>query len=133
VKQFLRRYRWWLLLLVVIAGLASWSLWPKSLMREHYERIRIGMTTAEVRVIMKTDHPLGTRDIMAMHVNDLEKVADEGPWPKGHLAGDEVDDWYDGSIWIQVFYRDGKAFHKRMIVHSMLQQFLYWLRGLVGL
>jgi hypothetical protein len=50
------------------------------------------MTEAGVRVILKTDHPLETRDLLAMDVRDLEKVADEGPWAKelGHRAGDTL-------------------------------------------
>jgi hypothetical protein len=59
-----RRRRWLLLLLIVFAGLASWLLWPKSAMREKYDRIRLGMTSAEVNQIMgrqsaeaPDDHP----------------------------------------------------------------------------
>jgi hypothetical protein len=73
-----------------------------------------------------------TLGLMAMYVDDLEQVAEEGPWPKGQLAADRVADWYDGNTWIQVFYRDGRAIYKRMIVHSKLREWLYRLRGLAG-
>jgi hypothetical protein len=135
----LPRYCWLLLLLVGIAGLARLLLptAAERAMRKKYDRIRLGMTPAEVRVIMKPGHPRDMRELLTMDIPPLEKIGDEGPWPKdlNHLKGDTADDWYDSNTWIQVFYRDGKAIHKRMMVPTTRAQFSYWLyklRRLVG-
>src|SRR5262245_38391402 len=67
-----RRYRWWLLSLFVLSGLASWFLWSNAaghVMRERYERIQIGMTPAEVREIV------GSED-----TEQARKLADSEQW-----------------------------------------------------
>jgi hypothetical protein len=66
VKRFLGRYRWWLLMLIAVAGLASWFLWPNAAeraMRERYDRILIDMTQAEVTEIMKPCSPMTPTEI----------------------------------------------------------------------
>src|SRR5262245_46067312 len=58
---FHRRYRWWLLLLVAVAGLASWCFWPNA-MRKRYGRIQLDMTSAEVDEIMGRSGNIVSRD-----------------------------------------------------------------------
>jgi hypothetical protein len=113
----LPRYHWWLLLLVGIAGLASWFLWPKSVMQERYERIRIGMTPAEVALTLGS--------------------APSGRYRLTAGTNDETEVWVDESVYIYVFCSQGKAVLKRMDARvppckTKARIWFYRLRGLVG-
>ena len=142
----LRRYGWRLLLLVAIAGLASWSLWPNvavRVMRQKYDRIRIGMTRSEVAEIMgaqESKHaPKGTWRGVA-HVTS---GSDELPLELPHaiiearaaeqLGTEDRNFWCDGSAAIFVIYvNDRGAIEKYMDVRVPYweQRVRVWLRRL---
>jgi hypothetical protein len=144
MKLKLPRRRWLLLLLIAFAGLASWLLWPKSVMRERYGRIQIGMTRAEVAEIMGVEQspPMDRPRIWENFSSDHHLVSEP---PLEAVQGVRIDHqgyWYDSSaesgiIEISVQYRDGKAVFKYMIcrmtpLEIKLREWLNWLRGLVG-
>jgi hypothetical protein len=122
---------------LVLVGLASWFLWPKSVMREKYARIRIGMTRAEVTEIM------GAEQSEAKSGRDLERCIDIVMEPSaGRFEHDHVGFWYDPSlesgVYIDVFYSHDKASAKMMWFRVPLwkvkaHEWLGWLCGLVGL
>jgi len=132
------RYRWWLLALVAVAGLASWFLWPKSVMRQRYERIRIGMTLAEVTAIM------GAEQSEAKSGKDLERWMDiVGEPSEGSFSYDHPGFWYDPErgVYIYVFCSHDNVVAKMMWTRmppwaakarERLYLSFYWLRGLVG-
>src|SRR5262249_7817113 len=130
------RYRW-LLLLVAIAGLGSWLLWPNA-MRKRYERIQLNMTPAEVN------------EIMGRSGNNVERygffkslASDGAQWKtiEGLLPalGDREAVWCDDyaysgvtHAYICVTYNDGKAVHKIMAVRMTPLEIKLreWLRRL---
>jgi hypothetical protein len=135
VKQFLRRYRWWLLLLVAIAGLASWSLWPNA-MRKHYERLKLDMTPFEVNWIMGRSGNIVLRDAFFTSLGGVQwkTIASEGLDP---AIGDREAVWCDDHIgvthaYICVTYKDGQAVHKIMRVRMAPWEMKLreWLRRL---
>jgi hypothetical protein len=142
VKPWRIRYRWLLLLLVAIAGLVSWFFWPKSAMRERYERIRMGMTRAEVTQIM-----VGVTTVAPLDFY----TADDWKWKfqayesdGTTITDDDVDDvqsgeninWGNGEARILVGFRDNKVIRRGIYVHLAswqisVRNWLDWLRGLV--
>src|SRR5947207_15357417 len=56
VKPWRTRYRWWLIIACLAAGMAVIGWWQLSagrrLSRERYDRIRLGMTAADVAAVM---------------------------------------------------------------------------------
>jgi hypothetical protein len=135
----LPRNRWWLLLLVAIAGLASWLSWPKSPMREKYDRIRLGMTMDEVNYIMGS--PPAPRTLYSspwvLESEAWKSVASEPPLPAYHLLVGEGGFWCDGNTGITANCIDGKVSDRVLYVRMTpfeikLREWLDWLRGLVG-
>ncbi len=135
------RYRWWLLLMVGMAGLASWLFWPKSAMREKYDRIRLGMTPAEVKEIM--GRPPGGILYGSPWVLESEawkSVASEPPLPEQERIVGEGGFWCDGHTGIMASYEGEvsgivhcKVLYVRMTPFEIkLREWLDWLRGLVG-
>jgi hypothetical protein len=124
-----------LLLLVGIAGLASWLFWPKSAMREKYDRIRLGMPMDEVSRLMGFPQVEGWRAHVYYH---WEPVAVESM--AGYsLAGDTdgTAEWEEGPVAICVGCRDRKAVMKAMEIavppwKDEAREWLDWVRGLVG-
>jgi hypothetical protein len=128
----LRRYRWWLLGLLVLGGLASGFLCPKSDrgMRARYDRIRLGMTPGEVASAIGS-RPFGVLPIPS----NWDFVTSEGPPPSNLPLC--VDKWFDEPVAISVIYRDGRAIRKNMTTHvppwkAAARKWLNGLRGLVG-
>ena len=134
----LPRRRWLLLLLVAIAGLASWSLWPRSVMRERYEQIRIGMTRAEVALSMGSSP---SREAL------MRQILDPGTWDPAAQEGQRFDfaqidsiepeAWVDESVAVSVYFSHGRAVLKAMEIRvpawkMKARDWLNWLRGLVG-
>ena len=139
MKPWRTRYRWWL----VIAGLAAiaigviwWQSGPRGrFTREQYDRIRFGMTPAEVSRSMGS----APSDVFSQWPGMWEQVAFES---NGSPPNGKADVWLDGSVGICVCYRDGKAVVKfmdrqvppwKIKARIWFYQWVYWLRGLVGL
>jgi hypothetical protein len=128
----LSRYRWLLLLLVAIAGLATWLFWPNA-MREKYDRIRLGMTRAEVASVMGWP-PSGADAIQRYHSLDLVAAEERDPMS---TSFDATAAWSDESVVIGICYSKGEVVQKSMLIgvppwKSKLRERLDWLRGLVG-
>jgi hypothetical protein len=110
VKQLLRRYRWWLLvacLALLVVGLLCWPRTSGRFTREQYDRIRLGMTPAEVSRSMGS----APSDVFSQWPGLWEQVAFES---NGSPPNGKTDVWLDGSVGICVCYRDGKAAVKFM-------------------
>jgi hypothetical protein len=134
VKQFLGRYRWWLILACLAAGVIGW--WQLSARaggrytRAQYDRIRLGMTPAEVASVIgcpSANYTDGLWDI----------VADAGG-PLFFGQADRYEVWVDEPVRIVVCYRDGKTIANSMQTRVppwkvKAREWLRWLRGLVGL
>src|ERR1051326_2049336 len=90
--SFLRRYRWWLIIACLAAVAISW--WQLSgprgrFTREQYDRIRLGMTPAEVALSMGS--------------------APSGRYRLTAGTNDETEVWVDECVYIYVFCSPGKA------------------------
>src|SRR5262249_8292820 len=133
----LPRRRWLLLLLVGIAGLASCFLWPKSVMREKYDRIRLGMTPAEIASC------LGSAPSGEAFADKL--LLSRGGWGSADYEEQEFDFsevdetqlWVDESVTLAVCYSHGNAVKEghgklRAPWKVKARNWLAWLRGLVG-
>jgi hypothetical protein len=160
MKLKLPRYRWWwwlMLLPAAVIGLAAsvmmeqdeLAAWQLSGVRgqftvEQYDRIRLGMTPAEVSQLMGSP-PSDRQHLQMFAEGGCSYVAseDDGMWlDDGGLWPHEkkVDHWVDAFVWISVRYRDGKASIKTMYIQphpqpppkSKAREWLDWLRGLVG-
>jgi hypothetical protein len=99
-----------------------------------YERVRIGMTSSEVRA--EVAQPLA--DDKAWHdtlffehwkVMKAEEAPAEGQENK---SWDNHDDWLDRDLIIMVFYRDGKAVSKQLVKATPDWRAMakYWFAGL---
>jgi hypothetical protein len=143
VKVTLPRYRWWLLiagLALLVAGLLCWPRTSVRFTREQYDRIRFGMTPAEVASSIGSDpSPIGRLIRGIERRGTWHTVASDVSGPP-LLATDkaDVDVWVDKSVIIEVQYRNGKAFVKMMDIlvpswKAKARNWLNWLRGLVGL
>jgi hypothetical protein len=130
----LRSYSWWLLLPIAV-GLAIW-FWPKSVMRERYNRIQIGMTQAEVAEIMgaeQTEPESFTRSGFAM---TWQFVSEPPPEAMKGMKIDHQGFWYDPSVDCDIYeigvqYCGGKTVFKHMKVHTTpwLHEWFWWLVG----
>jgi hypothetical protein len=122
-------------LLVAVVGLAFWSAWSGGVTRDRYERIRTGMTRAEVTEIM-AHRPMTPTEFGTFQIGPepsrkgvrWKLAAREGT---GDL-GDYETFGFDGPIGIFVFYRDDKTIGKIMLVHVMpwdkiIGQCRHWL------
>jgi hypothetical protein len=142
MKLKLPRRRWLLFiacLAAAIAAISGWHFYQWRFTRAQYDRIRLGMTQAEVSQIME---PAG---IDQDNDDSWETVAEEHrptgpvrtrydmdgiPLPDGLMgtAGEGVGAWQHGSLMIWVYYHDGKAFRKDMC--SRVPQSRYWFAWL---
>jgi hypothetical protein len=137
--SLLRRYRLWLLSLIALSGLASWSLWPNGagrVMRARYERIHMGMTSENVKEVMG-----GPRSISFRNGFDLLDLPYDGPWKlvamepqRGISLGDYAGEIFglNGPISIEIYYLDNKVVCKEMRVRitaweGKVRDWLAWL------
>ena len=126
MKLKLPRRRWLLLIacLAVAIAVIGWLQLsgPRGrFTREQYDRIRLGMTRAEVSQIMGPASPAHGIKMGGPH----EIVAEEGSILE---ASNEL--WQDRSVQIWVFYHDGKASQKQML--SGVPPWKEWLDWLMG-
>jgi hypothetical protein len=144
VKVTLPRYRWWLLIVCLAAGIGVIGWWLLSarpvgrFTRGQYDQIRLGMTPAEVASSIGSVSSGG--QLMFRRPGRAirwDLVAREGAWPPNSV--DKVNTWGDESVVIGVFYRDGKAIFKQMetsvplpLWKAMAHKCRDWLRRLVG-
>jgi hypothetical protein len=116
VKEFWTRYGWWLLLLcVALAALIVHRLSPR-FTREQYDRIRLGMTPAEVSQSMDSPPSEVERFVRIppnLYINDPYELVDLQS-DKRPSAYEKMQLWKDGSVIIGVSYQDGKAVLKIM-------------------
>jgi hypothetical protein len=153
----LPRYRWWWWLMLppaAVIGLAAGVMmeqdeltsWQLSGVRgeftvQQYDRIRLGMTPAEVSQLMGSP-PSDRPHVQMFAEGGCAYVAseDDGMWLWPYEK--KMDHWVDASVWISVCYRGGKASLKTIYTHiqpppqpppkSKAREWLRWLRGLVG-
>jgi hypothetical protein len=130
----LSRYRWWLLLLVAVAGLGSWFLWPISAMREKYDRIRLGMTRAEVIAIMGPEQSQAESGRALERWNRFE--SEPSVFDRSSVRIDEhAGFWYEPSgVYIDILYSHDKVVLKMMQIRMTelevkARDWLDWLRG----
>jgi hypothetical protein len=112
----LPRYRWWLLtvcLAAVAVVVIGWLQLSGPHGREHYNRIRLGMTPAEVASSIGTG-PSASKLIARAPGRGWDLEASEGP---SFTFFDTTEAWADESVVSEVYYRNGKAVLKRMYVH----------------
>jgi hypothetical protein len=141
MKLKLPRYRWWLLIacLAVAIGVIWWQLSDHRgrFTREQYDRIRLGMTPAEISQIMGCP-PMGLSVLEIPRAGMWEGVARD-PMKEPDLQGTSFGGvWSDGVVAICIRCRDSKVVTKSMIIYLSAWQlktreWLYRLRGLVGL
>jgi hypothetical protein len=139
VKATVPRYRWWLLvacLALLVVGLLCWPRTRGRFTREQYDRIRLGMTPAEV--LLALDNSARTTPFLVTPNNDWDTVAEDGSGlPSPVVSGNFGWVWRDESVQIWVYYHDAKTVQKRMYTHVpswkvKAREWLAWLRGLVG-
>jgi hypothetical protein len=100
-------------LALLVVGLLCWPRTSGRFTREQYDRIRLGMTPAEVSAVMGCK-PAAT----ALSQNEWENVATEleaGPGPGGPCL---VECWVDGDILIDVLYQGERARMKQIGKHA---------------
>jgi hypothetical protein len=141
MRVFLSRHRWLLpIACLAVMAMAAISWWQVSSARgrftpELYDRIRIGMTPAEVSRLMGSPPSDPERLLRMSPAGGWDWVAGETnnrPWPY-----EKAEVWLDGSFATAVCYRDGKAVLKTMKMRvpawqARARQWLRWLRGQVG-
>jgi hypothetical protein len=141
--SFIRRYRWWLLIVCLATGgvIGCWQLSVQSrFTRAQYDRIQLGMTPAEVSQSMgspTSNEPLFNQHFMQFLQTDTIgwEFVDAESYDYS-VVYEKADDWFDGSVHIAVYYRDGKASGKAMEIRqarrSKVGKWLNWLRGFLG-
>jgi hypothetical protein len=139
MKLKLPRYRRWLLiacLAAVAIAVVSWQLsTPRGrFTREQYDRIRLGMTPAEVASVMGGVPPPDTPENYYGFWECLAEESDGLPSEESDLR---VYAWTEESVAIWVACRDGKTIQKE--IHARVPswkikayEWLHTLRGLVG-
>jgi hypothetical protein len=139
----LPRSRWWLILAclaLLVVGLLCWQRTSGRFTREQYDRIRLGMTPAEVALVMggRGTGPVGTsvwdKALERIDSPAWDSVAEKSPAP---MAIDRAEAWLDESAAVMVGYCDDKTIKKEMLTRVPLwkikaREWLDWLRGLVG-
>ncbi len=114
MKFKLPRRRWLLLiacLAAVAIGVIGWCLRSDpvaQLMRERYERIRMGMAKGEVTKIMRGATELAPGDIFGPDYQVKAYQSDGSDGPQQNVG------WGNSDVQIQVGYRDDKVRHKTM-------------------
>jgi hypothetical protein len=130
MKLKLPRYRWLLLIACVVAIIGAVGWWQLSgprgrITREQFDRIRLGMTPAEVALVIGCS-PCGE----SWDSEKLAEVAD-AEFERGEA-------WSDEAVYILVGYGHGKVVYKTMGIGGVppwkikARAWLDWLRGLVG-
>jgi hypothetical protein len=137
MKLMLLRRRW--LLLIACLTVAIAVIWWQSpvqsegrFTRKQYDRIRLGMTPAEVGSVMEC--PGANGDLLRDGL--WETVASDGLASTASI--DLAQTWLDEFVIVRVCYWDGKAIAKAIETpvppwKLKCRACLYWLRGLVGL
>ena len=102
-------------------------------MREEYDRLRIGMTPAQVSQAMGSPPSDKERVLRVSDLGPWERVADENYTNEYWFENTEV--WRDGSVATIVYYRGGLAVVKMMVIRvppwkAKVRGWLNWLRGL---
>jgi hypothetical protein len=118
MKLKLPRYRWLLLiacLAAVAIGVISWQLTvPPAgrFTREQYDRIRVGMTPAEVASAVGSG---------PSSIEVIQRIPNRGHWQtvaseetRPPIPYDKTEGWVDESVIIEVGYWQGKAVLKMM-------------------
>src|SRR5262245_47546182 len=131
----LPRYRW-LLLIACLAAIGWWLLSGPRLTREQYDRIRFGMTPAEVAAVMGGPPFAEKMELPPWGHPDWEGVANSHEPDRVYTldpdGGPDGQAWLDGHACIWVGYSDdGKVIHKQMnIYHPWKIKAREWLRRL---
>jgi hypothetical protein len=119
----LPRVRWkWLLVACLAAAVAVIGWWQLSVRpsgrftREQYDRIRLGMTPAEVSEIIGAWASSPNKKVYAMEQVESESAAELPPYVNVPWRR-----WYDGDAEISIWYQDGKVAHK-----ELNRLILYW-------
>jgi hypothetical protein len=119
VDMKLPRRRWWILAAssaLVALALAGWWFAPDSenqITREKYQRIRMGMTPAEVQAV------IGCKPMPAppSYPEDYEMLhSDCATWPEMPLSTFQAH-WASDGNWIYVVYNSGKVQYKSFQVY----------------
>jgi hypothetical protein len=108
--------------------------------RDQYDRIRFGMTPAEVAAVMGGPPLADKMELPPWKHPDWEGVANSWDpnrvYTLGPNGGPYGVAWLDGHASIWVDYSDGKVIHKQMNIYHpwkiKAREWLVWLRGLVG-
>jgi hypothetical protein len=147
VKPWRTRYRWRLILACLALLVAiSWLQLsgPQGRLREWYDRIRLGMTPAEVAAVVGGLPPNTTETTSVsgpVYINNVYGFCDLVAQESDGLPSNESDlvvyVWTDQSVEIWVAYRDSKINRKEMYTQVppwkvKARACVDWLRRLVG-
>jgi hypothetical protein len=123
--------------MIAIAAINGWQLsGHQRRLRERYDRVRLGMTRAEVASCVGSAPSRGELIIRILGGGDWDSAAHEEQASWSEV--DDIDVWVDESLYIGVCYSHGKAVRKVMEISLppwkvKAREWLARLRGLVGL
>ena len=125
-----------------VAALGWWQLSTQSegrFTRQQYDRIRLGMTPAEVALAIGGSYSYRNAEGFGeiSPYDDWERVTYEIVPKLVMFGGEAPEAWHDESSGIWVFYRDGKVVMKQMRIHvpswkTKARDWLNRVRAVVG-